>query len=48
METVRFICEFFFDNFWHWLGLLLILCVVCNIRLLELNIGNKDKKEKEG
>ena len=46
METVKFICEFFFGNFWHWLGLLVMLCVVCNIRLLTLKIG-KNKKEKE-
>ena len=46
METVKYLCEFFFGNFWHWLGLLVMLCVVCNIRLLTLNIG-KNKKEKE-
>ena len=25
METVKFVCEFFFTNFWHWLGLTITL-----------------------
>ena len=46
MEITKYLCEFFFNDFWHWLGLTTMLCVVCNIRLLELNIGKKqDKKE---
>lgn len=27
METVKFICEFFFTDFWHWLGLTIIFMV---------------------
>jgi hypothetical protein len=27
METVKFVCEFFFTNFWHWLGLTITLGV---------------------
>lgn len=25
MEIVKYLCEFFFTNFWHWLGLALII-----------------------
>ena len=25
MEIVKYLCEFFFTNFWHWLGLALIV-----------------------
>lgn len=28
MEIVKYICEFFFTNFWHWLGLLILLAVI--------------------
>lgn len=28
MEIVKYICEFFFTNFWHWLGLLIFLVVI--------------------
>jgi len=28
MEIVKYICEFFFDNLWHWLGLLICLVVI--------------------
>lgn len=23
-ESVKFVCEFFFTNFWHWLGLVIV------------------------
>lgn len=25
METMKFVCEFFFNDFWHWLGLTITL-----------------------
>lgn len=25
METVKYLCEFFFGNFWHWLGGVVLL-----------------------
>lgn len=51
METVRFVCEFFFDDFWHWLGLFVILCVVCRSgifsfnRITEINHNKNERKE---
>ena len=47
MDVVRFICEFFFGNFWHWLGLLVMLCIVCNVRLLTFSINKNDKNREE-
>lgn len=50
METVKFVCEFFFCNFWHWLGLLIYLAVMFRYGLITFNIGNSNKiaKDKEG
>ena len=25
MEITKYLCEFFFTNFWHWLGLTIML-----------------------
>lgn len=47
MEIVKYICEFFFTNFLHWLGLLVMLCVFCNVRLLTFNINKNDKHKEE-
>ena len=27
MEIVKYLCEFFFTNFWHWLGLVILIGV---------------------
>lgn len=34
--------EFFFGNFWHWLGLVVIIAIIFGGRLLV--IGNKEEK----
>lgn len=28
MEVTKYLCEFFFTNFWHWLGLVIVLMTV--------------------
>lgn len=28
MEIAKYLCEFFFCDFWHWLGLTITLCAV--------------------
>lgn len=28
MEVTKYLCEFFFTNFWHWLGLVIVLMAV--------------------
>lgn len=40
MEIIKYICEFFFTNFWHWLGLLIFLVVIFGstyIKTTEIN-----------
>jgi hypothetical protein len=46
METVKFLCEFFFGNFWHWLGMFLCLTLVvaCISSVFE-DITNTFKKK---
>ena len=39
MEIVKYLCEFFFTNFWHWLGLLIMLCVMFKFGII--SFGNK-------
>ena len=34
--------EFFFGNFWHWLGLVIIVAIIFGRRLLVIN--NKEEK----
>lgn len=49
MEIVKYLCEFFFGNFWHWLGLVIVLCCFCNIRLIDFSLlSKKDAKEDKG
>ena len=47
MNTIKFICEFFFTDFWHWLGLVIVLCVLLRFGLITINIGNKNKEEQQ-
>ena len=51
MEVTKYLCEFFFTNFWHWLGLVVILAIVFRFGIVsfgnkftEINRGNKDKE----
>lgn len=40
MEIVKYICEFFFTDFWHWSGLLIFLVVIFGstyIKATEIN-----------
>ena len=42
MEITKYLCEFFFTNFWHWLGLLFIVYSLGRIKIEKYN-----KKEEE-
>lgn len=44
METVKFVCEFFFCSFWHWLGLFLIVAAIFDHPIVKINKLLKDKK----
>ena len=46
METTMYLCEFFFTDFWHWLGGRFYLGAIFSVPLLSVNIG-KGKKDKE-
>lgn len=53
MEITKYLCEFFFTNFWHWLGLVVILSMVFRFRPVSFITDNsrkiikQDKEEKE-
>ena len=34
MEITKYLCEFFFTDFWHWLGLVVILGIVFRFGLV--------------
>lgn len=46
MEITRYICEFFFCNFLHFLELLLLVAVVGRGNIITIN-SKEDNNEKE-
>jgi len=46
-ETVVYLCEFFFTNFWHFLALLVLLSVVRGVRIYSRDRGNDRSGDKE-
>ena len=46
MEAVQFVCEFFFCNFWHWLGLAIIVLFAGSGKNIT-NIVNKENETKK-
>ena len=47
MEIIKYICEFFFTNFWHWLGLFFVLAVIFGggyTKLIEINHKKDEDK----
>lgn len=53
MEITKYLCEFFFTDFWHWLGLTVTLSVMFRFGLVSFITDNsgkivgRDKKQKE-
>jgi hypothetical protein len=50
MEVIKYLCEFFFCNFWHYMGLLIMIYVVSGISLVSIGnrfteINHKNNKE---
>jgi len=41
METVKYLCEFFFTNFWHWLGLAVLLGIVFGNGFIKIDSNKK-------
>lgn len=49
MEMVKYLCEFFFGNFWHWAGGLFYLTIIFCLPLgwIYGRINNNDKDEQD-
>lgn len=45
MEIVKYLCEFFFGNFWHWLGLLCIIAVFCGMGIIRIGSSKDEGKD---
>lgn len=48
MEMTKYLCEFFFGNFWHWEGLVIILSIVFKLGLVTFITDNSKKIFKQG
>ena len=46
MEIVKYLCEFFFTNFWHWLGLVIMLESLFGIPFIKFTRTKKSKEEE--
>lgn len=45
MSVVNYLCEFFFCNFWHYLGLCLMLVLLCPWNCITINKPDGEKEE---
>lgn len=48
METIKYLCEFFFTNFWHWLGLWIIIGTIFVpgiVKIIKATENNYGKEE---
>ena len=48
MEIVKYICEFFFGNFWHFLGLLLLCETIGGYSAIRFIHKGKEKERIKG
>ena len=52
MEIVKYLREFFFTNFWHWLGLFFIILAIFegglirNIKVTDNSVNKEKENEK--
>lgn len=42
MAIIKFLCEFFFTNFWHWLGGLCYLAVLAGTAIIKFSNTKKE------
>ncbi len=48
MEIVKYLCEFFFCNFWHFCGLVIVLAVAgCDKTVIDNNVNYNKQKRKQ-
>lgn len=44
MNTIMYLCEFFFTNFWHWLGGVIYLAIIFSTPLIYISKKKGEKK----
>ena len=42
MAIIKFLCEFFFTNFWHWIGGLFYLSVLAGAAIIKFSDTKKE------
>lgn len=48
IEVVKYLCEFFFCNFWHFCGLLIVLAVAgCGKTVIDNSVNYNKQKRKQ-
>lgn len=47
METVKYLCEFFFGNFTHWIGLLIICATIFPRSFITINRNDNATEKKD-
>lgn len=48
MEIVKYLCEFFFTDFWHWLGLVIFVTFLIPrtiVDIIKKTVQDKDKEK---
>lgn len=46
MEIVQYLCEFFFGNFWHYIGLVILVGIIFRMPLIHFDNSITNGKEK--
>ena len=42
------VLEFIFQDFWHWLGYVIMIAIICNINLIKVGpVTNKKENKNE-
>lgn len=47
MEIVKYLCEFFFTDFWHWLGLVIFVTFLIPRTIVDINKTYKTVQDKD-
>ena len=40
------VLEFIFQDFWHWLGSVIMIAIICNINLIKVGPNKKENKNE--
>ena len=47
IEVVKYLCEFFFCNFWHFCGLVIVLVVAGGKTVIDNSVNYNKQKRKQ-